>query len=345
MRVLVLCGGASSERNVSYASGDAVTSWVAALGHEVWKYDPEQPGELFGPEHKLSSGVIGVDAPALATDSGFSPRVVQGILNVLERQRIDVVFPILHGGYGEDGTLQSLLEWVGMPFTGSGARSCAVAMHKPTAKVLFNAACVPVPRGFAANVDEMNAETKLVDRIEREIGYPAVIKPQSGGSTVGLTIAHNADEARVGLSLVREQRDAALCEQYFSGREIAATVIDGAAFPLVEIKPKAGFYDYTNKYTAGRTEYVCPAELDAEVAAAIQAAAVNAFRAVDARGFARVDFLVRDSDFVCLELNSLPGMTATSLVPKAARAYGWTPESMIARILEIAFQPEGALRS
>ncbi|MBK6909841.1 MAG: D-alanine--D-alanine ligase [bacterium] len=336
MRVLVLCGGASSERNVSYASGDSVATWVAALGHEVWKYDPEQIGHLFTPDHKLSSGVIGTDAPEPGGLGGFDARVVRGLLDTIERQRIEFVFPILHGGYGEDGTVQSLLEWVAVPYAGSGPRSCAVAMHKPTAKHLMSAANVPVPQGFAVEYPELADTERITQRIAREFGFPAIIKPQSGGSTIGLTIAKAEADVPGALEQIRAQRDGALIEKLFAGSEIAATVIDGQAFPLVEIRPKEGFYDYANKYTAGRTEYICPAELPAEVTNGIQRAAERAFQALDARGFARVDFLVHERDFVCLELNSLPGMTATSLVPKAARAHGWSAEELIGRIMDRA---------
>ncbi len=321
------------------ASGDAVAKWVAALGHDVIKYDPERPGELFRFDETIAPPAIGLDAPALSGAREFDPHVVRGLLDVIEREHVEIVFPILHGGYGEDGTLQSLLEWVGMPYTGSGPLSCSSAMHKPTAKALMHAAGVPLARGFVVDENELADIDSIKVRITREFGYPAIVKPQSGGSTVGLTVLHSENDLSKALNAIREQRDGALIEQLFSGREIAATVIDGVAFPLIEIRPKQGIYDYANKYTAGRTEYICPAELPTGMAAAIQKSAVDVFRSLSARGFARVDYLANDNEFICLELNSLPGMTATSLVPKAAKAYGWTAEQLIAKILDTAWSP------
>ncbi len=337
MRVLVLCGGATSERIVSLASGDAVATWAAAIGHDVLKYDPENVGVTIPANRKMAPSVIGVDAPPLQRAMQFSPRVVRGLLDVLEREHIDVVFPILHGGYGEDGTLQSLLEWVGMPYAASGPRSCAIAMHKASAKALMKQAGVPLAKGFEADESELDQAAEIHDRIVKEFGYPAVVKPMSGGSTVGLTIVHSADDLPAALRLIKDQHDSALIEQYFKGKEIAATVVGGVAFPLVEIRPKQGFYDYTNKYTSGKTEYVCPAEISSDLTQAIRNCAADVFRVLGSRGFARVDFLVNESGFICLELNSLPGMTATSLVPKAALAHGWTAEQLIANILAAAW--------
>lgn len=338
MRILVVCGGRTSERVVSLASGDAVATWIKELGHDVWKYDPEKPGHVVEAAARMAPSSIGVDAPSTVGDVAFSPNIVRGLIDVLSSRDIDLVFPILHGGYGEDGTLQALLEWVGMPYTGSGPRSCALAMHKPTAKALMANAGVPVAKGFSVRYDEYTNHEQVTERIEIELGYPVVVKPESGGSTVGLSVVDSAEELLPALSAVREQNDNALIEKLFVGREIAATVIDGQAFPLVEIRPKQGIYDYTNKYTAGRTDYFCPAELSDEMTEKVHAAAAAVFRALDARGFARVDFLVNETGFICLELNSLPGMTATSLVPKSAKAFGLTEKELIAKIIACAWR-------
>ncbi|MBK6767148.1 MAG: D-alanine--D-alanine ligase [bacterium] len=339
MRILVLCGGASSERVVSLASGDAVAKWCAALGHEVLKYDPERPGDYFAADHAIAPAAIGLAAPELQGHGGFDPRVIRGLLDAIERHSIDVVFPILHGGYGEDGTLQSLLEWANVSYVGSGPRSCAMAMHKPTTKIVLGHHGVPVPRGFTVEFDELRDAARIGDRIAREVGYPAIVKPQSGGSTVGLTLLDTSAQLPSALDKIRQQQDGALIESCFKGHEIAATVIDGAAYPLIEIRPKSGIYDYSNKYTAGRTEYICPAPLPEATTLAVQRCAEKAFAALEARGFARVDFLVNDSDFVCLELNSLPGMTATSLVPKAAMARGMNAEQMVSKFLATTWHP------
>jgi D-alanine-D-alanine ligase len=345
MRVLVLCGGASSERIVSLASGDAVANWIAALGHDVLKYDPEHFGVVHPHTQKLAPEAIGLDAPKLERNGAFHPQVVRGLLEILEREKIDLVFPILHGGYGEDGTLQSLLEWVGMPYTGSGPRSSANAMHKATAKSLMYESGIPLAQGFEIPAEDLDSPEVLDSIIETSLGYPVVVKPVSGGSTIGLSIVKEKFELIAALNHIKSQNDGALVEQYFKGREIAATVIDGVAFPLVEIRPREGFYDYTNKYTSGRTEYICPAELPVDISEAIQECAEDAFAALGARGFARIDFLVNEKEFICLELNSLPGMTAMSLVPKAAKAYGWSPEQLIEKIIETAWSPTQPMNS
>ncbi len=341
MNILILCGGASSERTVSLSSGDAVANWCSSLGHHTLKYDPEHPGTTFDSGTLIAPKAIGTEAPMVNSSESFDARVVRGLLDTIEEHGINLVFPILHGGYGEDGSLQALLEWTGIAYTGSGPRSCAVSMHKPTAKALMAQAGIAVAKGFEIAAHELDDETRIRNRVRDEVGYPAIVKPQSGGSTVGLTVLNTESQLPDALQLIREQRDGALVESYFKGREIAAAVVDGSALPLVEIIPKAGIYDYANKYTSGRTEYVCPAELSADVTQSIQRSAVSVFNALGARGFARVDFLVDDQKFICLELNSLPGMTATSLVPKAARAHGWSPEELISRILETAWTPSG----
>ncbi|MCB1059445.1 MAG: D-alanine--D-alanine ligase [Calditrichaeota bacterium] len=339
MRVLVLCGGATSERIVSLASGDAVAGWVAGLGHDVLKYDPEHVGKVYPSTHKMAPEAIGLDAPAFESSGDFHPHVVRGLLDTIEREKIDLVFPILHGGYGEDGTLQSLLEWVGISYTGSGPLASAVAMHKATAKSLMLQAGIPLAQGFEIPVSELRSPEIVESLIESSLGFPVVVKPMNGGSTIGLSIVRSSSELPAALNQIISQNDGALVEQYFKGREIAATVVNGVALPLVEIRPKDGFYDYSNKYTSGRTEYVCPAELPLDIAEAIRECAEDVFVAVGARGFARVDFLVSEEMFICLELNSLPGMTTTSLVPKAARAYGWSPEQLIEKIIETAWSP------
>ncbi|MCB9366620.1 MAG: D-alanine--D-alanine ligase [Calditrichaeota bacterium] len=326
---------------VSLASGDAVAAWCAALGHETYKYDPERPGEIFSWDEKLAPVAIGLEAPAVHGTAEFDPRVARGLLEVIEKLNVDVVFPILHGGYGEDGTLQSLLEWTGVSYTGSGPRSSAICMHKPTAKALMKEAGVPLAQGIAFNLEELSRVKRVGERITSELGYPSILKPQGGGSTVGLTVLESERDVAGAVQLIVEQHDGAIAETFFKGKEIAATVVNGESLPLVEIRPKVGIYDYSNKYTSGRTEYICPAELPAQMTFAVRMSAETVFRILGARGFARIDYLVNDEGIVCLELNSLPGMTALSLVPKAAHAHGWSSEDLIARILDTAWRPVG----
>ena len=340
MKVMVLCGGASAERVVSWASGDAVAGWIAEAGHEVVKYDPEQPGRLFRPDEILAPAEIGVVAPPPKELNGYHPRTVRSLLDQIDAAKPDLVFPILHSGYGEDGTLQALLEWLNLPFAGSGSVACALAMDKHIGKVVMESEGVPVLSDFVVERQFLEKYTEEIDEQIREmLEYPVVVKPLKGGSTVGLSKVQSTAELATALKLVEEQHDDAIIESLFAGREITVTVVDNEAYPVIEIRPKAGFYDYSNKYTAGRTEYLCPAPIPEAVAAAVQEAAIMAFESLGCSGFARIDFLLGDDNkFVCLEVNTLPGMTKSSLVPKAARARGLEPVQLMHKIMDCALQ-------
>ena len=337
MKVLVLCGGESPERVVSWASGDAVAGWLSEAGHEATKYDPEAPGVLRSNHERMAPAAIGVAAPLPVAHGEYDATTLRGLLDALDRVRPDVVFPILHGGRGEDGTLQAILDWVGIPYAGSNALACGLAMDKHHARLVFKAHGVPITDGFVVPFEHMADSEYVRRRISQNFGYPAVVKPQNGGSTVGLTKVYQPDDVAGALAAVSALGDQALIEAHFTGREIAATVVADEAYPLVEIKPKSGYYDYANKYTSGRTDYVCPAEISPAESERMQTAALTAFRALGCSGFSRVDFLLgANGDFVCLELNTLPGMTQNSLVPKAARVKGEQPPELMQKILECA---------
>lgn len=337
MKILVLCGGESAERVVSWASGDAVATWLNEAGHSVVKYDPEQPGIYRTPQEKMAPEAIGVSAPPPVSAGGYDPKTLRGLLDALDKTQPDLVFPILHGGRGEDGTLQSVLDWTGISYTGPGALACGLAMNKHHARLVFKSYGVPITDGFVVPMEHMSDSEYARRRISASFGYPVVVKPLNGGSTVGLTKVHRPEDIATALAGVSVLGDQALIEAHFSGREIAATVVANEAYPLVEIKPKSGFYDYTNKYTSGKTDYVCPAEISPAETERIQMAAVTAFRALGCSGFSRVDFLLGENgEFVCLELNTLPGMTQNSLVPKAARARGEQPPELMQKIIECA---------
>jgi D-alanine-D-alanine ligase len=339
MKVLVLCGGESAERVVSWASGDAVGGWLAEAGYDVIKGDPEQPGQVWRVDETMAPHEIGLAAPPPRHYGQYDARTVEGLLKLFEQQKPDLVFPILHGGRGEDGTLQALLEWVKVPFTGSRALACGLAMNKYLACILFRTAGVPTPINFVVTQKKLGDVAIIEKQINSEMGFPVVVKPLYGGSTVGLTKVHNAAELSDALKAVQEQYDDALIEDLFEGRELTCTVVDGEAYPLVEIKPKVGFYDYSNKYTAGRTEYLCPAPVKAETTERIQSDAAKAFHALGCRGFARIDFLLNEQEeFVCLEVNTLPGMTKHSLVPMAARAHGENLPQLMKKLVVCALR-------
>jgi D-alanine-D-alanine ligase len=339
MKILVLCGGASAERVVSLSSGDAVAGWLEQAGYDVRKFDPEFPDRVHAAGDKLAPSEIGLDAPLPRNDGQGNTAVMRGLLEVIDREKPGVIFPIFHGGYGENGTLQAVLDWLRIPYVGSGRLASSIAMNKAVACQLMRSAGVPVPKGFVVYRHDLGQAIPVTEKIAATIGFPMVIKPVSGGSTVGLTKVHDATEVAAALQTVAAQGDDALVEAHFSGRETTVTVVGGEAYPVIEIRPKEGFYDYSNKYTSGRTDYLCPAPLPDDVTKRLQQSAVTAFRTIGCEGFARIDFLVNDqSDYVCLEANTLPGMTTHSLVPKAARAHGEEPPVLMRKLVDLALK-------
>lgn len=339
MKLLVLCGGESVERNVSLASGNSVADWLLQAGHAVVKYDPEQPGVLFDGAEHLGGSEIGLTAPEDTLSHGFDTSRIKGLIEAIETVRPDLVYPILHGGYGEDGTVQSVLEWIKIPYVGSGPLACQIAMNKDMTRRILRELKIPVAEGFAVPQERALDAVWVATELARTFGYPAVFKPIKGGSTVGLTIVKSADEIKTALELIDSIDDLPLIERHFSGREMTATVVEGKCYPLIEIRSKVGFYDYANKYSAGRVEYVCPVELPQSFQQEIQSAAVNAYNAIGCEGCARIDFLVSSSDFICLEVNTIPGMTAEfGLVPKAAKAYGKTPVKLVQKLVDSAMR-------
>lgn len=339
MKVLAFCGGQSAERLVSLASGDAVAKWIAESGHDVLKFDPAVPGIVHRVDSVLAPAQIGALPPASSSVSVFDPKTVRGILDIIERETPDFIFPILHGGWGEDGKLQALLDWVQVPYACSGALASALAMNKQMAKTIFAASGVSVAKGFVVPEQFVSDVNWCKTQIEDVCGFPAVIKPCNSGSAVGVSIVNNSGEIADGLKAVREQHDVALVESFFRGRELTVTIVNGEPYPVIEISPHDGFYDYHNKYTAGRTDYLCPAPITDAEKKSIQRDAVTAFNSLGCSGIARVDFLLNDHGrHICLEVNTLPGMTATSLVPKSAIANGIAPAELMTLAITSALQ-------
>lgn len=310
MKIVVACGGTSPEREVSLNSGEAVASALAEFGHDVIKADIRSPEEL--------------------------------VINWADYDA-DGVFVALHGDWGEDGTLQACLAAHGIPFTGSGAEACMFGMYKDVARFLFEASGVRVAEGYAkhkgSNFDERDAV------LLEKYGH-LIVKPNSGGSTVGLTQVKTREDFERGMevawnSYIYEEK--ALVEQYVPGKEATCPVWERAdgeviALPVIEIKPKEGFYDYKNKYTHGSTVYECPADFDAELTAEIQKMAVAAHKSLGARVYSRTDFRVTEDGVpYALEANLAPGMTSTSLVPKAAKAFGISFPEFLDEIVRVSF--------
>jgi D-alanine-D-alanine ligase len=322
MKVAVLMGGKSSEREISLRTGRGVAQALRNLGHEVAALDAAS-GRL------LAAGEEEAAGPATAVE-----RVASGALVTGSALRdADVVFVALHGGAGENGTLQALLELAGKPYTGSGVLASALAMNKALAKRLFEHEGIPTPAWQQVTSD---APPSAVD-LDALGGLPIVVKPNEQGSTVGLTIVQNVEGLAGALRLAAEYGRDVLVERFIPGREITVAVLGGEAFPVVEIRPKSGLYDYESKYTAGRSEYDCPADLPEDLAARIRELAVRAARVLGCGGVSRTDFrLSPGQEPFCLEVNTIPGMTPTSLVPIAAKAGGLSYDQLVDRLLALA---------
>lgn len=318
LRVVVLMGGASSERDVSLATGRGVVKALVECGHEPLALDPAT-GKVLALEELERAAIEG--APPELVKSGDSLTVARSP----ELGEADVVFVALHGGMGEDGTLQAVLDLAGVPYTGSGHLACALAMDKHRAKMVFRDQGIPVPNGVLLSGDQVLDPHD----VERLGGFPLVIKPNTEGSSVGASIVRKAGDLNDALRDAREFGDV-LVETYIPGREITVAVLAGRALPVVEIELAEGFYDYRNKYTSGETDYQVPADLPEGVSRRTQELAEAAFAALGCGGVARVDFrLAPDNALYCLEVNTIPGMTSTSLVPMAAQADGISYEELV----------------
>jgi D-alanine-D-alanine ligase len=325
MKIAVLFGGTSEERDVSIASAAQIIPALRSLGHEVVAVDTAA-GRLAGPEERtlLESRV----APVPPSDQSIATLRGGALTNpaaAIDPTEIDVVFLALHGGAGEDGRIQAMLDLAGLKYTGSNHIASAAAMDKDLSKRLFRAAGVPTADWLMAPAS--------ADEVTRTLGLPVVVKPNKQGSTVGLTVVRDAAKLAAALELAHRYDDEVMLERFIAGREFTVGVLDGRALPVGEIIAPGEVFDYQSKYQVGGAREVFPADIPEAEAAALQRYALAAHRALKLGAYSRVDFR-RDTagTFWCLEANSLPGMTATSLLPQAAKAAGIDFQSLLARI-------------
>ncbi len=322
MKVLVLMGGDSAEREVSLSTGEGVIGALKRLGHEVIGLDPATSQLLEGREQPQGSR----PKPLLP---------IQELVKSPALAKTEVVFLALHGGKGEDGTIQSLLDLAGIPYTGSGLLASALAMHKPTAKLLFRGRGITTPAWLVIK----EGEEKIADKISDGFDFPVVVKPSSQGSTVGTSIVESKRELGGALGLARKFGKEVLIEEYIPGRELTVGILGREPLPVVEVIPEGGFYDYDHKYTRGKSQYIIPAQIPAGVTERIKEIALQAFDLLRCKGYARVDFRYsNDEKLYCLEVNTLPGMTPTSLVPMAAQAVGIGFDQLVERIIKLALR-------
>jgi len=323
IKIALFVGGISSEREVSKATGKAVYGAIKSLGYSCVLIDPAYGTNQPEDEEKFFAEK---DYTEIKIDN-FIKTINSDLLN-----DIDLVFLALHGKYDEDGTIQSMLELRNIKYTGSGVFSSMIAMDKAVSKTLFRENNVNTADWFTVGNDfKIN---DVIGKIKKELEFPCVIKPNDQGSTVGLTIIKKDDEINEALKLALQFSDLALIEKYIPGRELTVAVLDDTPLPVLEIIPKSGFYDYKSKYTSGMSEYIVPAEIPKDVFLNIQQQALMAFKALRCKVYARVDFRLNDESIpYCLEVNTLPGMTSTSLVPKMANVVGISFEELINRII------------
>jgi len=283
-KIGVLLGGLSSERDVSLRTGEAVLAALRERGHDV------------------------------------TPIYVDRDVDVaLRQEQIDVAFVALHGRWGEDGSIQGMLEMLGIPYTGSDVLASALAMHKGKAKELFRLNNLPTPAYYTLTV----SDSIDLAGVHGDFGFPCVVKPIREGSSVGVTICHSLDELGPAVERALCFDDEVLVERFITGKEVSVAILDERALGAVEIAPREGFYDYANKYTRGATDYYVPPRLSPERYRGVLAQALRAHTALGCRGATRVDMMVSDSgnEFI-LEVNTVPGLTPTSLLPKIADAAG-----------------------
>ena len=323
-------GGASAERNVSLASGLRIVEALGRRGHSVIAVDPAA-GVLSGSElEELARRNVGTEPPSLEALAGLGDgRFVHGLTAMSEIRDADVVFLALHGGQGEDGTIQALLDMAGVRYTGSGHLASALAMDKDLSKTLFRAAGVQTADWLMA--------PQSPALVEQSLGLPVVVKPSKQGSTVGLSIVRNIGELEAAVAEAFRYDDEVMIERFIAGRELTVGVLGEDALPVGEIKPAKEIYDYECKYTAGMAIEEFPANLSPNATKKLQEQSLRAFRALKLRGYARVDFRLDErGDCYCLEANTLPGMTELSLIPQAAAAAGMAFDELCERIVQLA---------
>lgn len=303
-KIAVLTGGRSGEREISLKSGASAAGALEEAGFAVEMIDPANKEELV--------------------------KLIQG--------DFDVAFLTTHGRYGEDGILQGFLELLDIPYTGSGVLGSALAMNKPMAKMVYRAAGLPT----APSITLKKGDALDIDAIVAICTEHCVIKAASEGSTIGLYIAESVDEIEGDIKLAYEHDDVVLIEKFVKGREFTVPVIgnDNAhALPIIEIIPKNAFYDFESKYAPGGSQHICPAEIPADITAAMQKCAEEAHKALGCRGVSRTDFILEESgDFWILETNTLPGMTATSLLPDSARVDGMSFPELCTYFVQLALE-------
>jgi D-alanine-D-alanine ligase len=337
MKIAVLFGGTSEERDVSIASGAQVVAALRSRGHTVVAVDPAVGVLSAVDEERFLVSGVAPEPPPEAELGRLRLIDLRTALAAPPLADVDVVFLAMHGSFGEDGTLQALLDTTGAPYTGSGMLGSALAMDKDVSKRLFRYAGVPTPDWRMSPVGDAE--------VAEAIGFPAVVKPSKQGSTVGLTVVRDPGDLARAIAEAYRFDDEVMVERFVAGRELTVPILGEVALPVGEIVPRHEIFDYECKYQPGMAEEIFPAELSAAEAAAAQEVALRAHRTLKLGGYSRIDFRMDgDGGLWCLEANTLPGMTAASLFPKGAAAAGIEFGEVCERICRLGIQEHGAAR-
>lgn len=339
MKIVVLAGGCSTEREVSIVSGLEVCKALRSRGHRAVLadvfFEADMGGELFPEAYDADAKAAQIRMRSAEVEETKKSRREFFGENVLSLCRAaDMVFLALHGENGENGKVQAAFDLMGIRYTGTGYLSSALAMDKGLTKTLFLAGGVPTPRGVTRTRGQGVCTAK-----ELGMELPLVVKTCCGGSSIGVYIANTEEEFCSAMEQAFSYEEEAVIEEYIKGREFSVAVVDGEAYPVIEIAPLQGFYDYKNKYQAGATVETCPAELSAELTRRMQDYAELGARVLQMEGYCRLDFMMKeDGSMYCLEANTLPGMTPTSLIPQEAQVLGMDYPALCERLIEVSMK-------
>lgn len=339
MRVAILCGGLSNERDVSLSSADCIARALRDRGFEVavldlfFGYSGDRPTaeSIFTTKHDSETHSVKAEAPDILAlgAKGQGLRIGKNVIEIC--RMADIVFLALHGDDGENGKLQALLDIYSIKYTGSGYIGSALAMNKGLSKQIFSANGIPTPPSFVVNKEQGAALPPW---------YPCVVKPCSGGSSVGTSIVKSPDEYKSAIATAFKYENSVLVEKFISGREFTVGVLGGKAMPTIEIVVKSGWYDYENKYRPNATEEICPAPLGKEDNERLSRLGEKVYEVLMQEVYSRADFIMDadDGEFYCLEANSLPGMTPMSLVPEMARNMGMSFGELCEKIIMLSME-------
>ncbi|MDP2326303.1 MAG: D-alanine--D-alanine ligase [Gammaproteobacteria bacterium] len=327
MRIAVLFGGTSEERDVSIASAAQILPALRGLGHDVFAVDSASGRLTSTAERTLLASAVATQPPSITEIANVRSGAIALSPSAFDLQDVDVVFLALHGGAGEDGRVQAVLDLAGLAYTGSNHIASATAMDKDLSKRLFRSVAVPTPDWLMAPA--------TADEVATALGWPVVVKPNKQGSTVGLTVVRTSGHLIPAIETALRYDDEVMVERFVAGREFTVGILNDQALPVGEIVASGEVFDYQAKYQSGGAREVFPADIPEREAAALRDYALRAHRALKLGVYSRIDFRRDESgNFWCLEANSLPGMTATSLLPQAAKAAGIKFAELLQRICE-----------